>query len=83
MTRLNDINEQLSENNRYYIDEYGIGFVGRGREREYLEKVKSFTYNNGCICRPLLIEIDKYPECYKIGKINEKNPWETRIVHRR
>jgi hypothetical protein len=69
MPKLSEINDQLSENNKYYIDKYGEGYVGR----DYWEEVNSF----------LLVEMDKYPEYYKIRKISETIPWETRIIYRR
>jgi hypothetical protein len=79
MTKLSEINGQLSENNKYHVTESGKGYVGN----EYLKKVKSFVYNNDDICYPLLVEMDKYPACYKISNINEKIPWEKRIVYTR
>jgi hypothetical protein len=77
MTKLSEINEELSEGNKYHISPYGGGgYVGD----EYREKVKSFASGDW---RPLLVEIDKYPEVYKMEDIDENIPRETRRVYRR
>jgi hypothetical protein len=78
MTKLGEINALLSKNNKYHVNDYGIGYVGG-----YEGKVKSFIYNNGDICHPLLVEMDKYPEFSEIRYINEEISWEIRIVYRR
>jgi hypothetical protein len=74
MTKLSEINEDLSEDNRYHISQQGMGYVGD----EYREKVKSFASGQS---RPLLVEMDKYPEMYKIEKMKKNIPEEVRRIY--